>query len=787
MLHCPTKARAVAAFAAPPIHVNFKRLGGLPAARVLLPAAYVTSVSQAGRLPHFRAHAAAGFQATDGLSSESAVDEGDDDEGDDEFIPPPLPTSALELLSGVLTHLAATNFGESTSNANAAAEAALATSPNGVAYQPLRFCVNCCRPLSTPGAVCASCGHDPRRNAEILGDPTAWVDAYAAQLKRQQDHHHHHQDQHQPQAAGIESPGEAPGASSPPATRAGPTADVLLAADARTLLHRSSLPPYPGRPERLQAVMSRLHSAGLLERCRLLACRPATDSELLAVHSRELMEAVRGLMGGGGGGGGGGGAEAARCCGGCGGSSGGSGSAGQQSPLCADTLFNAHTGTAALLAAGAAAELGIALASGAARSGLAVMRPPGAQAGIDVARGGCYFNNVAVAAAAALSSGQGIQRVMIVDWDVHHGRGTQEIFAKDPRVMVVSMHRYDSDTYPGSGAVEEVGDGEAEGTNLNIAFGTSGGAGGGGGLVDGDLLSTVLHVVLPVAYQFRPQLVLVAAGFGALKGDPIGGCSCSPAVFAHLTHLLSGVAPRGGLGLVLEGGYNLSATSAAVEGCLRVLLGEAPPPLPGSWGTTSEGWVAIMNAMQIHSHFWSSLHPLSFHGWTGAIANQQRQLQQQQEREEMEEQARQQHQQQLQQQLLQHQNGAQLGAAAAAAAAGGGWAPSGLRDDDLDEDDDGVLDGDGDGDGDGLSAEELARVAAALARARETWGAVGGDGGGGELAAAHDQAAAELADPRDITPVELLDVFLGTGGGSGSGGEDSGGEDGGVRGKMVIG
>ncbi|KXZ56688.1 hypothetical protein GPECTOR_1g62 [Gonium pectorale] len=403
--------------------------------------------------------------------------------------------------------------------------------------------------------------------------------------------------------------------------------DVLLVSDARMLLHRSSLPPYPGRPERLQAIMARLHSSGLMARCRLLRCRPASEPELLAVHSKELISAVQGM------GvraappkeegctcsdhdsdGEGGAAEVqaakpdvvgpvsdAHCC----------------SSLCADTLYNAHTGTAAMLAAGAAADLGVALAAGKARRALAVIRPPGAQAGVDLARGGCYYNNVAVAAAAALNAGA--RRVMVVDWDVHHGRGTAEIFADDPRVMVLDMHRYDSETYPGSGAVEDVGEGEGEGTTLNIAFGAS-------GLADGDLLSAGLHVVLPVALQFRPDVMIVSAGFGALKGDPIGGCECSPAVFAHLTYLLAGVAPKG-LGLLLEGGYNLSATADAVEGCLRVLQGEAPPPLPGPWATTSAGWVGIMNAMQIHSRYWSSLHPLSFNGWVGAVNEQQRQMQ----------------------------------------------------------------------------------------------------------------------------------------------------------------
>ncbi|GIL43601.1 hypothetical protein Vafri_1290, partial [Volvox africanus] len=284
---------------------------------------------------------------------------------------------------------------------------------------------------------------------------------------------------------------------------------------------------------------------------------------------------------------------------------------------------------------------------------------------------------------------------------------------------------------------------------------------GNGGLVDGDLLSAALHVVMPVAYQFRPQLVLVTAGFGALRGDPIGGCSCSPAVFAHLTHMLAGVAPRG-LGLLLEGGYNLAATSQAVEGCLRVLLGAAPPPLPGPWGTTSEGWVAIMNAMQVHSHFWSALHPLSFHGWTSAIANQQRQLQQQEEQEEQERLLALQGQREAEEEeeaeaLGAHSYGIQPGGAGGPSS-GGGW--SGLRDDDRCPDDE-MLDEDGSKD-DGLSPEALAHVAAALQRTREGWALEHGDHGGDEdLAAAI--AAAELEDPRDIDPTELLDAFLGMG------------------------
>ncbi|GFR41458.1 hypothetical protein Agub_g2146, partial [Astrephomene gubernaculifera] len=477
-------------------------------------------------------------------------------EDDEEPMPtPPLPASALELLSQVLTELPADGAPSSPESreappGNAAAAAA--------AYQPRSFCVNCCRPLPHPppraaastsassatGAAvrCSGCGHDSSRDAEVLGDPHAWVEAYQQQLAGQE----------QQQQQGQQQESQSTVSSSSSSSRGSDGGGVLLAADARMMLHRSSLPPYPGRPERLQAIMSRLHSRGLLPRCRLLPCRPATDAELLAVHSRELVDAVHSM-----------GTSSSSSSGGsssgnlnaeliasiaasssssttsdasfissamspsAGSSTVPSSSSSPPSPLAPDTLYNAHTSTAALLAAGAAAEVGAALASGRAARALAVVRPPGAQAGVDIARGGCYLNNVAVAAAAALANGA--QRVLIVDWDVHHGRGTQEIFEEDPRVLVLSMHRYEEDVYPGTGSVEEVGEGPGEGATLNIAFPA---AETRDGLSDGDLLSAALHVVLPVGLQFRPQVVLVAAGFGALKGDPVGGCSCSPAVFA---------------------------------------------------------------------------------------------------------------------------------------------------------------------------------------------------------------------------------------------------------------
>ncbi|KAG2497934.1 hypothetical protein HYH03_004196 [Edaphochlamys debaryana] len=625
-----------------------------------------TPVASARAEPHQQAHEP--LSTSDWHIRDDDIDEEDTDDLDaltssateDEFEPPPLPASVCDLLSEVISSVAAQQATASDSfdvvpPVKASCCGGHAAGAKAAAYRRLTFCTNCCRPLSDPQEACTGCGHRRSHDAEILGDPRAWAEAYAAQLTAQQaaDAAAEAAAQAQVLTRGKLMGSAAGGGAGPAGGR------VLLAADERMLLHRTSLPPYPGRPERLQAIMSRLHSSGLMSRCRLLPCRPANELELLRVHSPALIAAVRAMPAT---------APAAPAASStapnaaassaqpqpqaqaaatapsrtpalaprptlppspvlpvttapaavapAGSSVSAIGRPGQEATavcFCPDTLYNSHTRTAALLAAGAAADVGSALAAGRVDRAMAVLRPPGAQAGVDVARGGCYLNNIAVAAAAALAGGA--QKVMVVDWDVHHGRGTAEIFADDPRVLVLDMHRYDSDTYPGSGAIDDVGLGRGEGFTLNVAFGSA-------GVTDGDLLSAALHVVLPVAHQFRPGVVLVAAGFGALKGDPVGGCSCSPAVFAHLTHLLASVGAP--VGLLLEGGYNLDATAAAVEGCARVLLGEAPPPLPGPWATTGAGWLGIMNAMQIHSQYWSALHPLSFNGWAAAIDDQER-------------------------------------------------------------------------------------------------------------------------------------------------------------------
>jgi acetoin utilization deacetylase AcuC-like enzyme len=177
--------------------------------------------------------------------------------------------------------------------------------------------------------------------------------------------------------------------------------------------------------------------------------------------------------------------------------------------------------------------------------------------------GFCYFNNVAVAAAHALA--RGIERVLIVDWDVHHGNGTQEIFWRDPRVLYVSSHQFPF--YPGTGGADEVGEGEGRGFTLNLPLRV--------GCGDAEYSQLYEEVVLPVAQRFAPQLLIVSAGFDPYDGDPLAGMHVTPAGFARLTELCLRMAPDGKAVFALEGGYDLEGLAASARATIDVLCGRS--------------------------------------------------------------------------------------------------------------------------------------------------------------------------------------------------------------------
>jgi acetoin utilization deacetylase AcuC-like enzyme len=223
---------------------------------------------------------------------------------------------------------------------------------------------------------------------------------------------------------------------------------------------------------------------------------------------------------------------------------------------------------AALRAAGGAVALVDGLLGGTGRAGVSALRPPGHHAEPSRAMGFCFFGNAALAARRAVSA-HGLERVLILDWDVHHGNGTEAILARDSGVLFVSIHEWP--LYPGTGPASYVGEGPGEGFTVNLPV--------PGGSGDGVYLSLVAHVVAPLVLTWEPQLVLVSAGFDAHGADPLASCTVTEAGFAGMTAILRSVCGGLGvpLGLVLEGGYDLGALSRSMAALMPVLVDESTP------------------------------------------------------------------------------------------------------------------------------------------------------------------------------------------------------------------
>ena len=234
-----------------------------------------------------------------------------------------------------------------------------------------------------------------------------------------------------------------------------------------------------------------------------------------------------------------------------------------------DTACVQATWPAAVTAAGGAVALVDALLTGAAPTGFAALRPPGHHAEAARAMGFCFFSNVAVAAEHALRSGAA-QRVLVLDWDVHHGNGTNEIFRFSDEVLFVSIHQWP--LYPGTGSASDVGSGAGEGYTVNLPVPS--------GTGDAAYVSLLEHVVAPLAREFAPGLVLVSAGFDAHYADPLASCRVTEAGFAAMTGVLRRLCAEleVPLGLVLEGGYSIEALAGSVR-ALAPILGAPDPPL----------------------------------------------------------------------------------------------------------------------------------------------------------------------------------------------------------------
>lgn len=234
---------------------------------------------------------------------------------------------------------------------------------------------------------------------------------------------------------------------------------------------------------------------------------------------------------------------------------------------------------AAMLSAGGAIDTCKNVVEGRVKNAFAVIRPPGHHAEYDAPMGFCFFNNVPVAVRVCQQDyPETCRKVLILDWDVHHGNGVQNIFYDDPNVLYISIHVYQNGQfYPGKppdpnvpdGGIENCGRGPGLGKNINIGWHDQ-------GMGDGEYMAAFEKIVMPIAKEFDPDLVVISAGFDAADGDELGGCFVTPPCYAHMTHMLMSLAD-GKVAVCLEGGYNLQAISNSAVAVARTLMGEPPP------------------------------------------------------------------------------------------------------------------------------------------------------------------------------------------------------------------
>uniref|UniRef100_A0A8D3E947 Histone deacetylase domain-containing protein n=1 Tax=Scophthalmus maximus TaxID=52904 RepID=A0A8D3E947_SCOMX len=334
---------------------------------------------------------------------------------------------------------------------------------------------------------------------------------------------------------------------------------------------------HPEQPQRISKIFSKHQQLGLVARCQRIAARLATEEELTLCHRYSQIKAsavmkARDLH-----------------------------KLGEEF----NSIFiNNQSFMSAQLAVGGCFNAVERILTGQVSNGVAIVRPPGHHAERDSPCGFCFFNTAALAARHAQKiSNHAPLRVLILDWDVHHGNGTQHMFEDDDSVLYISLHRYDNGIFfPSSedAAPNQVGVAKGAGFNVNVAW-------SGGRMGDSDYLAAFHHVVMPIATEFNPGLVLVSAGFDAARGDPLGGYNVTPEGYAHLTHQLMSLA-GGRVLLILEGGYNLSSISESMAMCTSVLLGDPPPSLVIPLPPPHHSAVAAINeVIQHHAPYWRSL------------------------------------------------------------------------------------------------------------------------------------------------------------------------------------
>lgn len=350
--------------------------------------------------------------------------------------------------------------------------------------------------------------------------------------------------------------------------------------------------PHPEDPRRIYRVYKALAESGIIIDPKLegldnvgdlmykIPIRYASDDELLLVHTKEHLDFIK------------------------------STTSMTRDQLVDETekgdsvYFNNDSYMSAMLSCGGAIEVCKAVVERKVKNALAIVRPPGHHAEPGNAAGFCMFSNVAVAAKTILRDyPESVRKILVLDWDVHHGNGTQRAFYDDPSVLYISLHRYEGGKfYPGTdyGSHTKCGEGAGLGFNVNIPWSS-------GGMGDADYIYAMNRVIMLIAMEYDPDLVIISSGFDAAEGDFIGGCHLSPNAYGYLTHMMK-VLANGNLVVVMEGGYNLDAIANSALAVTKVLVGE----IPGRPHTKVPQPAAVQVMAQViqeQSKYWQCMKP----------------------------------------------------------------------------------------------------------------------------------------------------------------------------------
>ncbi|XP_010259827.1 PREDICTED: histone deacetylase 5 [Nelumbo nucifera] len=338
---------------------------------------------------------------------------------------------------------------------------------------------------------------------------------------------------------------------------------------------------HPENPNRIKAIWQKLESAGIPERCVVLNAKEAEDRHIASVHTQSHIKLIRNI------------------------SSREFDSRRKKVASKFNSIYlNEGSSESAYLAAGSVMEVSEKVAKGELDSAVAIVRPPGHHAEPDEAMGFCLYNNIAITASFLLNERPelGIHKILIVDWDVHHGNGTQKMFWKDPQVLFFSVHRFDSGSfYPGGddGFYTMVGEGLGAGYNINVPWEH-------GRCGDADYLAVWDYILIPVARDFNPDIILISGGFDAATGDPLGGCRITPYGYSVMMKKLMKFA-QGKIVMALEGGYNLDSLANSVLACVKVLLDDEPVVGTSEAYPFESTWRVIQKVRQELSPFWPIL------------------------------------------------------------------------------------------------------------------------------------------------------------------------------------